>query len=212
MSGSGSVVSSGACRRSRWKYCAAVVQLAMPHVGVGGGLQEALEPRARMLGPLPFVAVRQQQHQRRRQAPLGSARGDELVEDDLRAVDEVAVLRFPQHQARPAPGCCSRTRSRWRAFSVSGLLWISNDALRACGNACSGTYSLAVHGVVKHRVAMAEGAALDVFAGQPDRDAVGEDRARTPAPRPRPSPPSARPGCRASPCAARGRVRASCGP
>ena len=68
------------------------------HVDVGRRLQEPLEPRARMIGPLALVAVRQQQHERRRQAPLGAARRDELVEHDLRAVDEVAVLRFPQHE------------------------------------------------------------------------------------------------------------------
>ena len=68
------------------------------HVGVGGGIQKALEPGARVVGPLAFVAVRQQQDQRRRQAPLGAARGQVLVEDDLRAVDEVAVLRFPHHE------------------------------------------------------------------------------------------------------------------
>ena len=67
-------------------------------VDVGGGLEEALGTRARVIGALAFVAVRQQEHQRRRQAPLGAARGDELVDDDLRAVDEVAVLRFPHDQ------------------------------------------------------------------------------------------------------------------
>ena len=70
------------------------------HVGVGGGVEEALEPRARVVRPLAFVAVGQQQHQRRRHAPLRAARGHVFVEDDLRAVDEVAVLRFPQHQTR----------------------------------------------------------------------------------------------------------------
>jgi hypothetical protein len=33
------------------------------HVHVGRELEETLGPRARMIGPLPFVAVRQQQHQ-----------------------------------------------------------------------------------------------------------------------------------------------------
>ena len=40
-----------------------------------------------------------------------------------------------------------------------------------------------VVGVVEHGVAMAERAALDVLAGQPDADAVGEDRRVAPAPR-----------------------------
>ncbi len=52
-----------------------------------------------MVRALPFVAVRQQQNQRRRQSPLGAARGEELVEHHLRAVDEVAVLAFPHDEA-----------------------------------------------------------------------------------------------------------------
>ena len=67
-------------------------------VAFGGELQEALEPRARMFRPLAFVAVRQQQRQARGLTPLRLTRGDELIDDDLRAVDEVAELRFPQHQ------------------------------------------------------------------------------------------------------------------
>ena len=78
------------------------------------------------------------------------------------------------------------------AFSVSGLLWISNAA-RACGSDCSGTCSRAGRGVVEHGVAVAEGAALDVLAGQADGDAVGEDRGEAPVPRRRPSRSSARP-------------------
>ena len=46
---------------------------------------------------------------------------------------------------------------------------------------------------------MAEGAALDVLAGQPDRNAVGQDGREAPVPRPRPSRPFARSGCRTAP-------------
>ena len=70
------------------------------HVDVGRELQEPLGPRARVIGPLPFVRVRQQQHQRRPQPPLPARRDDELVDHHLRAVDEVAVLRFPDHEPR----------------------------------------------------------------------------------------------------------------
>ena len=113
-SGSGSRRSSAACRRSRWKYCAAVVQFTSAQVDVGRRLEEALGACARVLGSLAFVAVRQQEHERRLQSPLRASRRHELVEDDLRAVDEVAVLRFPDDEALAAPGCCSRTRSRRR--------------------------------------------------------------------------------------------------
>ena len=61
-------------------------------------LEEALEARARVLRPVPFVSVRQQQRQARHLAPLRHACDDELVDHDLRAVDEVPELRLPQHE------------------------------------------------------------------------------------------------------------------
>src|SRR5207342_1615777 len=61
-------------------------------------LEEALEARARVLGPVALVAVRQQQRQARRLAPLRQPCRDELVDDDLGAVDEVAELRLPENE------------------------------------------------------------------------------------------------------------------
>jgi hypothetical protein len=56
-----------------------------------------------VLGPLAFVAVREQHHQAAHELPLALAGRDELVDDRLRAVDEVAELRLPHHQ-RPRVG------------------------------------------------------------------------------------------------------------
>src|SRR5204863_746208 len=71
-----------------------------PDVDVGGELQETLWARARVIRSLPFVRMRQQQDQRWLLPPLDPRRYDELVDDHLRAVDEVAVLRLPDHQPR----------------------------------------------------------------------------------------------------------------
>jgi hypothetical protein len=65
-------------------------------------------------GPWPFVAVRQQQHEAAHALPLLLAGGDELVDDDLRAVGEIAELRFPQRQRDSGRRRCSRIRSRAR--------------------------------------------------------------------------------------------------
>ena len=155
------------------------------HVDVGRRLQEPLEPRARMIGSLALVAVRQQHHQRRRQSPLGAARRDELVEHDLRAVDEIAVLRFPDHEAAAAPGCCSRTRSRARRSRRAGCC--GSRTRRARAAAPQRHVLFAGDGVVQHGVPMAEGAAFDVFAGEPDRRCRPRESTQTPAPRPSPS-------------------------
>ena len=61
-------------------------------------LQEALEARARVLRTVALVAVREEKRQTRRLTPLRATRHDELVDDDLRAVDEVAELRLPQDE------------------------------------------------------------------------------------------------------------------
>ena len=52
-----------------------------PHVDVGGQLQEPLGARARVIRPLAFVRVRQQQHERRTLPPLAARRHEELVDD-----------------------------------------------------------------------------------------------------------------------------------
>ena len=57
-------------RRSRWKYCAGVVQL---HTCMLFSAQSVRKRSMRALecsGPLPFVAVRQQHHQPARLSPL----------------------------------------------------------------------------------------------------------------------------------------------
>src|SRR5437667_8997103 len=61
-------------------------------------LEEALDARARVLGPLSFVAVREEQHEAGQKPPLVLARAEELVDDDLGAVREIAELRFPAYE------------------------------------------------------------------------------------------------------------------
>ncbi len=69
-----------------------------PHVARGAELQKALRPGRAVLRALALVAVRQQQHEPAGLPPLGLAGGQELVDDDLRAVDEVAELGLPHRQ------------------------------------------------------------------------------------------------------------------
>src|SRR3954462_2355612 len=55
-----------------------------------------------MFRPLALIAMRQEADQPRHAQPLALARRDELVEYHLRAVGEIAELRFPKRQrARP---------------------------------------------------------------------------------------------------------------
>ena len=72
---------------------------AHDHVVLGAELQETLEARRRVLRALPLESVRQEHRESAVAAPLRFARADELVDDDLRAVHEVAELPFPDHEA-----------------------------------------------------------------------------------------------------------------
>ena len=120
------------------------------------------------------MAVRQQQHERRPEPPLAARRDDELVDHDLRAVDEVAVLRFPDHEPRRLLDVVAVLESDDGVLGERAVVDLEGGARlrqrlqRHVDPPCDG--------VVEHRMAMAEGAALDVLAGQPDADAVGEDR------------------------------------
>ena len=144
------------------------------HVQVGSQLQEALDARARVIRPLAFVAVRQQQHERRRHAPLGAARHQVLVENRLRAVDEVAILRFPQHESPRflqvvAEFEADHGQLRQRAVvDLEGRLRLRQHLQRRV--------AVARDRIVQHGMAMTEGAALHVFAGEADGDAVGQHR------------------------------------
>jgi len=145
-----------------------------PQVDIGGHLKKALRAGAGMIGTLSFVRVRQQQHERWPQPPLATARHEELVEHRLRAVDEVAVLRFPDHE----PG---------RFLDVVAELVADQRVLgeRTVDDFERGArlrHVLQRHepstgpGIVEHGVPVAEGAAFHVLARQPNAGAIGEDR------------------------------------
>src|SRR5258708_15070067 len=73
-------------------------RLADLEIVEGRELKKALDAGAGMLRTLPLVAVRQQQYDTRKQVPLSLAGNDELVNNGLRDVGEVAELGFPQDQ------------------------------------------------------------------------------------------------------------------
>ena len=121
-------------------------------VVLGAELQEALDARARVLRPLALVAVREQQHETAHALPLGVGGGDELVDDHLGAVREVAELRLPERQRRrvgeavavleaehrrPRRAGCRRPRSapasrpRWSSGAYSSpVRWSTSTAWR----------------------------------------------------------------------------------
>ena len=61
-------------------------------------LEEAFETRGAVFRPLAFITVRQKHHEPVGAQPLDLAAGDELIDHDLRAIGEIAELRFPHRQ------------------------------------------------------------------------------------------------------------------
>src|SRR5689334_25173475 len=67
-------------------------------VVLGAELEVALQPRARVLRPLPLIAMGQEEHESRVLAPLCAISREELVDDGLSNVREIAELCLPEHQ------------------------------------------------------------------------------------------------------------------
>ena len=142
------------------------------HVVLGAELQEALEARGRMFRPLPFVTVRQEQREPAVAAPLRFARRNELVDDHLRAVGEVAELAFPDDEAigigdrvavlEAEHGFFRQQRIGDAEARLPRLQVLQRDVRRAGGL------------VVPHRVSMEERAAAAVLAGEADLVALLE--------------------------------------
>src|SRR4051794_35593289 len=74
-------------------------EIANLHVVASAKLQEAFKPGARMLGTLALIPMRKKHHEPAHALPLALGARDELVDDDLRAVGEIAELRFPDGQS-----------------------------------------------------------------------------------------------------------------
>ncbi len=143
-------------------------------VVLGRQRQEPLQPGAGVFRALPLEPVRQQQDQAREALPLVFGAGDELVDDHLRGVGEVAELGLPDRQpvGRLQAVAVFETQDtrlgQWAVVDLDGRL-IRRDVLQ-------GDVTVPVDHVVQDCVAMAERAALDVLPRQPDADAVGGHR------------------------------------
>ena len=136
--------------------------------------EEAFDPRRRVVRTLPLVAVREQQHDTGLLLPLRLTGRDELVDDGLRAVDEVAELRLPERQRlRPGDGVAVLE-------AHGGVLRqqrVVDVELRLVGRQVGQRGPLGgVLAVDDRREAADEGAASRVLTGQPDRSPLHEQR------------------------------------
>ena len=127
-----------------------------------------------MLGPLAFVAVREQHDDAGEQVPFGFTGGDELVDDDLGAVGEVAELGLPQDEGLGVVAGVSVLEAEDGGFREHGVVDVEAGLVGPdVGEWNEAGLGL---GVDEDGVALVEGAALGVLAGEADGRAVGEER------------------------------------
>ena len=137
-------------------------------------LEKAFQPRARVLWPLPFVAVRQQQDQAAVTLPLGLAADQELIDDHLRPVDEVAELCFPEDQrAGRIPGI-AEIKAEHRRFGQQAVVDAERCLLGPEG--VQRVEGLAGAGIEEHRMALAERAAARILAAEANVRPLQEQR------------------------------------
>ena len=145
------------------------------HVVLGAHLQEPLDPRGGVVGSLALVAVRQQQHDRGALAPLLLGRGDELVDDRLRAVDEVPELGLPQHQRVGSLDRVAVLEAEGGVLAEQGV--VDPELGLVLAQVEQRRPLVAGLAVVQDGVPLHERAAARVLPGEPDRHALHEQRA-----------------------------------
>src|SRR5688500_1070835 len=143
-------------------------------VVLGGKLEKALEARARVLGPLALVAVREEQHEAAILVPLGAPRADELIDDDLRAVAEVAELRFPENHRFGSNHAVSVFEPHHGELGQRAV--VDLERCRALLEMLHWRVLLPGFRVVQHEVPLAERAALRVLPTDTDGYAIAKER------------------------------------
>ena len=137
-------------------------EVADAHIALSAKLQIAFKAGGGMFRPLPFIPMRQQHHQARHAQPLGLTGCDELINDHLRAIGEVTKLAFPEHHRLRIGQRIAIVKTKHAKFREQRIesfklrLTVADIIERR-------VFSLACL-INQHRMAMAEGAALHIFA------------------------------------------------
>ncbi len=166
------------CRRSTWKSCAGVVRLQTWMLSSAAELQEPLDARARVLRPLSLEAVGQEQHEAGEARPLVLRRDDELVDDDLRGVREVAELRLPHDELVGPVERVAVLEAEHAGLAERRVVDLeAADAARRCVTEMrERRVGLAGLRVEENRVPVREGPAARVLSADADAVPLEEDR------------------------------------
>src|SRR5579859_738369 len=147
------------------------------HVVFGSQLQEALEAGARMLRALAFVTVGQQHHDSCRKIPFILACADELVDDHLRAVGEIAELCLPKNESLGVVAAKAVFKAEAACFGKRGIVDFAERLIRR--KVTKGKIVLLRLSINQHGVALIERAALRVLAGEANGRAFKQQGAKS---------------------------------
>src|SRR6266446_7777730 len=127
-------------------------------------MEETLKARTGMLRSLAFEAVGQEQHQPTEPLPFGLRAGDELVHYRLSAVPEITVLRFPQNQPVRIIEAVTVFKAQHHRFGKGAVADLNRGLLRR--QVLERRVGAAILEIVQDGVALAEGAAFGILAGE----------------------------------------------
>ena len=117
-----------------------------------------------MFRALTFVAVREQHDESGEQVPLGFSGADELVDDGLGHVDEVAELSFPEDERFGIVAAVAVFEAENPGFGKSGVVNFA-AGLAGC-DVLEGDVFVLVLDVGKNGVALIEGAAAGILSAE----------------------------------------------
>ena len=143
-----------------------------PHVVLGAQLEEPFQAGAGVLRPLALEAVGKEHDQAGALAPLGETGGDELIDDDLGHIDEVAELGFPEDHLVLGGHLVAVLEPQHGRLGERGVVHLEAGVADARQR---NDLPARLH-IVKNQVPLAEGAPLRVLPGDADRHALPEER------------------------------------
>src|ERR1039457_2824459 len=133
-------------------------------------LQKPLEARRGVLRTLTFITVRKEQRDAGQPAPLGFPRTDELVDDHLRSVAEIAELAFPNRQATRLCGGVAVLETHHRLFGQYRIGYRERGLVG--GHVLQRNIAPPRGLVVQHRMAVKERAPSAVLPGKTHQAAL----------------------------------------
>src|SRR5690554_387138 len=145
------------------------------HVVFGTELKPSFESRTRVFWTLPLEAMRQKEHEPAEAMPFILGRADELINDHLRRIGEIAKLRFPHHKCIGAIERVAVLEAEHAGFGKGAIVNLERSLVgRKMAEPRMPATRLRIE---DDGVAMAEGASADVLSCEANTNSFSEEGA-----------------------------------